>query len=529
MTRLHKQFLSWFLVIPLVFAVNLSVDILTAHGLNVRWLWGITSIIYAVLVLIWGRTLQRRIIHTQTRRCLITVSWFLFSLFILRMCRWLYFVKDDALNRMCWYLYYLAFIVIPLLSFYAAIGISRLQTNPRFFKMIWAACTLLVCGVLTNDLHHQLIQFEKDGSGIHHWLYGVVVIWSVLFTFSALFVLLRCCRLSACRKQLYVPVGMVLSGALLLVWYYLNGGSPMLCGIKLLYAQEAYAMAVIGLWEGCIMIGLMPSNTGYRQLFTKSHINAVLKDEREAVWYSSIHVQSSRAPDDLVTHTKKLNVGSVTWTEDIHTIRRLREQLAEANENLEEENVLIEEENRITAERTQYETQNRLYDRIAAHTRGQLAEIAESFTDTAAFTQNMRKNLLLGTYVKRCANLMLLADANPVLLTDELMLALRETMDTMRLFGIDCVLQAAGSRQYPAQVLTAVYDAAEAAAETVCGECSVFCISVIPDADTVLLLETDAPLSEGICHLPENTGLRLSVTESDDTYQMRIGGMRNGR
>ena len=533
MSRTQKQFLSWFAFVLLTVILN---TLLHTKLLKQPYLNNLSSVLLGIMIMGWGRMVRSRILYAQPRHCLTAVSWMLFSLYVLRVCRWEFFPHSPETSRFFWYLYYIPFIGVPLLSYHAALRLRdrKEPAQELGLKIFWATGAALAAGVLTNGLHGQLLRFPEPDSAApdfaeHGWLYYVIIIWSALLSVGVLFVLIRRCRLSQCRKQLYIPVGMSAAGLAMMFWYNALGNSPELFGIKLFHIQDCYSLIFIGMWEGCIIIGLLPSNTGYQQLFSKSHINAVLKDQSNSVWYSSVYVQTGEdsSAEDLITQTKPLTGGSITWSEDVHTIRKLREKLAEANESLAEENDLIEEENRIAAERTQYETKNRLYDRIAAHTRRQLAEIAESFADTEHFSAGIQKNLLLGTYVKRCANLMLLADANQYLPTEELTLSLRETLDNLRFSGIDCVLQAGGTRQYPAGMLVTAYDLAEAAAEAVRGRGSVFCASVAPDADTVLLLETDAVLSpEALRPALQNSGLTLSVTEADGTCRLRIGGVQ---
>ena len=521
---MKKHFFLYFAIFPAVALLNM----LFPAQLNQKlpYLHDIPTIALAVMMLVWGRTLHSRIIHAQTRRCLVTVSYFLFALFVIRIARWEYF-QTEISDRLLWYLYYIPFIAVPLLSYHAALYLSPVKT--RFQKVslsaAWVLSILIAAGLLTNDLHGWLLQIVSGGKYSHGWLYYVLFVASVVLSIGVVAVLLRNCRLSQAHRLGYVPVCMFTVPLLLLVLYNFIGGAPKVFGVKMFYMHEVYALCCIGIWESCILIGLLPSNTGYRQLFVESHISAKLRDVSDAVWYTSVQVQRSADPADTVTQTKPISGGSITWTEDVHTIRRLREELEEANAAIEEENDLIEEENRIAAERTQYETQNRLYDRIAAHSRRQLAEIAESYADTDAFTANLPKNLLLGTYIKRCANLMLLADANRQLSTDELMLAIRETLDAMRLSGIDCMLQSGDAREYPSGLLVSVYDLTEALAESVYGRCSTFCASVAPDADTVLLLETDAPPSGAFRERLQTVGLRLTESGTDGGYQLRIGGV----
>ena len=499
-------------------------------SLYISYLHDLSSVIFGTLIMMWGRGIRSRVIHKRTRNCLTGVSWTLFSLYLIRVCRWEFFGQTPFLDHICWYFYYMVFITVPLLSFHAAAGISREQNSCNtVLKLAWISGVLLTAATATNGIHGMLLKFGDEDSYTHGLLYYLLTTYSVLMSFGVLIVLIRCCRLSECRSQIYVPLLMSGAGMAMLVWYNIVGGSPRIFDIKLFYMQDAYSLIVTGLWEGCMIIGILPSNSDYRQIFEQSHINAVLKDRNDTVWYSSVQVQSDEGGADLIEHQKPVAGGNITWTEDLHTIRSLQNELAEANEILEEENDLIEEENRITAERLQYEIKNRLYDEIAAHTHGQLEEIAGTFTDTKTFTDGLVRSLLLGTSVKRISNLMILADANKFLSSEELVLALRETMENFRLTGADCELRQGETRQYPSGVLLAVYDAVAAAAVAVSGMCSAFSVSVTPDDDTLLVIETDAEAPYvGASGILNKAGIRFSVSESDGTQILSTGGAVHG-
>ena len=124
---------------------------------------------------------------------------------------------------------------------------------------------------------------------------------------------------------------------------------------------------------------------------------------------------------------------------------------------------------------------------------------------------------------------MILADANKFLSSEELVLALRETMENFRLTGADCELRQGETRQYPSGVLLAVYDAVAAAAVAVSGMCSAFSVSVTPDDDTLLVIETDAEAPYvGASGILNKAGIRFSVSESDDTQILSTGGAVHG-
>ena len=528
MTRTKKHILHLFAVIPILFLINYLFACPLTDTEALSPLHDVPSVLYGAAVLAWGESVRSRILQPRTRHLLFAVAMMLSALFLIRLSRWEFFWYSDFVRRLMVYLYYIPFILVPLFSFLAAVRLDPgpNMPSPRILRTLTAAGILLSLLSLTNDLHGWILLIEGYDNETHRWLYYVIVLWTVLLSLSVLAVLIRSCRLSRCRGQLYVPLMMSASGCLLLAVYAAAGGSPELFGEKMFFIQEAYALAFIGLWEGCIVIGLLPSNMGYRKLFPLSHISAAIVSADRAEYYSSVQIQTSDDPDDLVAYKKSLSGGTVTWTEDIHAVRALHGQIAEANESLAEENDLIEEETRINSERLHYETQNRLYDRIAAHSHTQLTRIAESFSSAEVFTEHLRENILLGTYVKRSANLMLLAGKNRLLSVRELVLALHETMENLRLFSIDCALCSGETPEIPAQMIVAAYDAAEQIAEAVYGECSVISAEVMPDTDTLLAIETDAPVPEDALRAAlSETALTLTVSEADGAYRVMIGGV----
>lgn len=243
---------------------------------------GLSSVMYGFFIIGWGASIFLRIVHKRIRLDIIAISVFLFGLFIVRICRYFLFVHSLTIDRYLWYLYYIPYIMMPMLTLEAAscVGKSERMKTPSAVKVLWVAALLLVAGVLSNDLHHFLLRFDNmdDYSGTvdYNWLYYIVVIWVFAVTVGAFILLIKRCRLSQCRKFWYIPVITSAVSAALILLYYAIGGSPEIGGIKLYYIQEVYILLFAGMWEGFIKIGLIPSNTGYSELFELSHINAFL-------------------------------------------------------------------------------------------------------------------------------------------------------------------------------------------------------------------------------------------------------------
>lgn len=419
------------------------------------------------------------------------------------------------------------FITVPALSFHAAVRTGTDPASPLALsvKIMWAAAAIILTACLTNDLHGCLLDFHADGSYDHGVVYYVLVAFAVCLTLSSLVILARKCQHSLCRRQMYIPAILCGIGFVMLIIYNVCDGAPIISGIKLFNIQEVYVLIFLGFWEGCIIIGLLPSNTDYDALFHLSHTCAEISSHDGKIRFVSASRTdfSVMGSPNIVRKSQSITGGAIAWTEDRSTINAISQELSEANDRIQEENDLIAESNRIEAEYTRYETLNRLYDLIADHCRDQAERLENVLSDETAFEEDIVLYLILGTYVKRSANLMLLANSSLLLSLDELCYALRETFECISISGIDCILKKAPGKKSPSELVIAAHDLFEAAVEAVYGKCSIIVASAAPDSRTVIRIETDAPLSWD--DIPEKLRIpALSLTVTDEESCLTLGG-----
>ena len=523
MPGIRKHALTYVLVVILYLAGSFFLSLLHTFS-HFRYT---ELFISGLLCFTWGQYIRGQIIHPRIRRNLLGISYALTALFVARMCKYMFFAYSGTAVRYFWYLYYIPFCIVPLMTYQTAlcIGTEEHEHLPKHVHILRVCALLLSIFFMLNDKHRALLIIEPDGSYRHGWCYVLLVIWSLVLGYGTFAVMLYRCRLSKCRAKWYIPVLLSGIGALLLAWYVISGGTPSFHGVRLFNVQSAFSLIFIGCWHGCSIIGLLQTNTGYRELFRLSHINAELKDSTGAVRYASEASFDRASNAYLLVRGKPILGGSMTWTEDVSAIRRLNLRLEDMNERIEEENELIEEENAVTAERTRYETQNRLYDAIALHTHSQLAEIAATLRDSETAAEHLPHSLLLGTYVKRCANLMLLANRSPMIPTDELLYSVRESLECLHLLGKECVLESPAPRDCDAAEIIQTYDLFEALMEQTVTRFTICSVIISASPELLLDIRMDAePDAAALVPYLQDSALRLTVTEEDGAYRICAGG-----
>ncbi len=423
-----------------------------------------------------------------------------------------------------------------MLSLSAAAYVSKDENADMSgcIRVLWGTTGILLLGVLTNDFHHFVLSFSRKPDATDQisycWLYYVIFVWSFAVTIGSFLLLIKKCQLSQCRKKWYIPIIPATAALMLIVVYYICGGSsPCVLGIKLYHIQEIYMILYMGLWEGCIRIGLIPSNTGYNRLFEITHINAEIQSADGNTGYRSGDFFDTGENADYLHKTCAIRGGSVTWSEDISALNRLNSSIADMTEQIKEENDLIEAENKYTAEKVKYETQNRLYDKIAHHTHPQLVRIDEIMNGSGELELKMQRCLLFGTYVKRCSNLMLAADNSPVMSTDELYFSVRESMLQIQSLGIVCELINGTKRKIASEKIITAYDVFEAVIESLADFAGALSVKINPDEHVLLSIETDYEISTDSIRI-HDSGLKLtSYTEDDILYiTLSEGGVYHG-
>lgn len=513
------------------------------------FLHGASALIFGILVLIWTETLRTRLSGKPLRRCMLSGAFLLFTLFPLREFRYSILVARPEVVRIVWYAFYIPFMAVPLLFFFAALCVDRREEDHplRYAHILWIVPLVLSALFLTNNLHQLAFRFIHEGSdaALHGPVYWSGAAWVAVIDLCAFGVLMHRCRLSASRRLWFVPFLAALPAVGLAVWYAADGwNAPMFFGLPLFQYQEVYSLLYVCVWEACIQIGLIPTSADYDRLFTLSSVNAAVADMDGQVIYAAENAPSltvaliRTAAERPVPvggnrwlRRKPIPGGSVLWCEDLSEMLRLNGELERANEALAERNAVLEAENEIRKTRARLEAANRLWDGIVETVRPQLRVIGGKLADPEPSSEELADVAFLGAYIKRRSNLALLAEGEDDLSTEELGLAIRESLAYLSLRGLLCDVREAGEARAAADAVTAAYDAFEDAAETALGDMAdgvpgSLLVTLTAEGDSfsmTLLFDCPAPtLTPRAARICADAGLTQERWEEDGAGYLRL-------
>ena len=537
MKRNTKQLFPMILVFTII-AAAYSCRILAMLDIGGAWMSYIRAALYLLLFSLWGFSLDRRIIQTQALHCLRLTAALMLLWLILRTLKY-EFVTDLTVARYIWYLYYLPMLFIPLLGVYIALSLGKSEEF-RLTGRIGALAiipTVLFLLVITNDLHQQVFAFSSGVPGVpdnygysHGIFYFCSMGWMVACMIFSLVLLLKKSRVPCSKKKRLAP--------------FVIGCATVLYGILYLLGLPAvrrwlgdmnvtFCLLYAAIYESCIRCRMIQSNTGYVELFEATTLAACIADRS-----GSIVLRSRAAGEDMVCpregiplirpngiriSSAPISGGYAVWQDNVRPLTELRTKLSENKAKIKNNKEKLQEAYLIQKKLNELTEKNRIYDEMEARYGEQIARIGQLLRQCEgaepAETQSLLKRiLLLGTYIKRDANLYFLSLEYELLPQQELRLTVDEAVRVMTVCGTECSVAYHTTKPMLSSEVARLLDLLKTVTEAAIGGLYSMFISV-SDSEMDLSVECAADLSFLVSS-------NVTVKQEDGLWlvRTRIGG-----
>lgn len=436
---------------------------------------------YLAALFIWTGHMRKRVLQQEERKYLTLMILLLIFLMFLRTVKFIFLAEDSLLNRYVWYLYYLPMVFTVLYVFLTTLHIGKpydYALNPKW-KLLYIPAALIVIGILTNDIHQTAFYFPEgienwrsDSSYSHGVLYFIALGWiAVLFTASMATAFIKC-AVNSSKRNIWMPVIPLAVGGIYCAAFLINPDGILPSMYKV---AEVMCFIVPAFIESLILARFIPSNDNYDALWKVSSIGGGIIDAGNRICYvseNSMAVSPAQIReaadypvavknDSVILRSSKVHGGYGYWLKDISEIKKLDMMLEEAGNILEEKNRMLEEENKIIEKRIKIAEKNRLYKDIAVDTKPQLLKLNEILSapeaDEARFEQQMKYASILNAYIKRRSYLLLVSNENKHIHSDELCLAVSETLEYIRFYGVTAYGNFTGSVSVKNEVMLLLY------------------------------------------------------------------------
>ncbi len=510
----------------------------------------VRNIIHLALLLSWCISIRRRIVDNQIRHHLLCVGILMVSWVFLRAVKFEFtMTNEDILGRYIWYYFYVPMILIPLLGVYIVhlIGKPDGYKLPRKFYFLLAPAFTLLLLIFTNDFHQLAFEFPK-GINLYDsdYEYGIVFFitfaWFSLLGLYFVIMLLKKSRVPGSKAFKSLPLVIMLGSIVFWIFYGMGIIKGDLTTID--------CLIITLLLESAVQSGLIPSNSSYNEIFNATTVPVMIVDEDYTTCYSSATVTDVSVKEiknaeggflnlgDTVLHSKEIKGGRVLWQDDVATLNKLKDQLQETISHLGEENELLKAENEVKENRAKADEKNRLYDRIAK-------EVEPRLNFISAILKNVKNNgmdsraamaqiCVVGSYIKRRGNLLLLGEENEKIPSKELEFCFFESMDNLKLCGaltsLDCCCECDISLENAVKV----YDLYENIVEKLMAEISALLIRLYCENESINL-RMQIGCNEGVAEsvfkalslISDNLNFEISDDDLIIEYSLSAGGEDN--
>ena len=267
-----------------------------------------SNLVFFGVIFCWGIYVERSILSAKTRRLMLSVVFFMLMYIFIGSAKHGVFTNDSFAGRFLWYLYYVPQIFATFLAFIIAyrVGKNEEYRLPKIFNYLFAVGVIIVVGYLTNDIHQLAFSFAPgfaDWDSQYGWgpLFYVSTAWIYFFLIASVIMLSVKCR-AVNKKKAWLPIFWLAVGSVYILSDYILG----LWEIAPFNLPETHCFIVIAMLESSIRIGILPSNSAYGQIVSKSSAAFQISDTDNNVIYRSDNAVI--LSDSQMENAKKNNV-----------------------------------------------------------------------------------------------------------------------------------------------------------------------------------------------------------------------------
>lgn len=453
----HKKSIIWlFVAAGLLFAVSgyrqLSMRYWPEDFLRPYLVWAV----YMLLLLRWQYTITTKITQ-KAMHCHLTAQNIVSILYLtVRFIQDAFLYVNIPWMRFTGYFINIAAIFIPLFGLYGSFYLGKAddyRISKKWYLLLIPACLLSVLA-LTNDLHHffyYIMPEESQPNLYFHPYIGtyIVYIWGLSIISYQVYVIYR--RNGTTKSDsLYRKLIPFYEPILLLLFSIPYAATAYVVRFELVEYSAGLIFILVLCWELYILVGLIPVNTQYEDVFRRSTVAMQILSsdgERIAVSENAAEItpamlealkqnQHFSVTEDVIMHLHQIPGGCMIWQTDLSQINHAFRELQRLNAELEEEQDLLAQEIRIQSDEASVQARNDIYDSLSTEVAGQLASLTTLLSKESLSTDDWNRICLIGTYIKRFCNLQLTYQEQKTIPMGDLAISLQDVAKCMKKLGI---------------------------------------------------------------------------------------------
>lgn len=412
--------------------------------------------VYMLLLFGWQYTISTKITQ-KTMRTHLTAQNIISILYLtVRFVQDAFLYVNIPWMRFTGYFINIAAVFIPLFGLYGAFYLGRpedYQISKKWYLLLIPACFLSVMA-LTNEWHHFLyyiVPEEPQPNLYFHPYIGtyLIYLWGLWMIAHQVHVIYQ--RNGTTKSDpLYRKLIPFYEPILLFLFSIPYAATAYVVRFELVEYSAGLIFILVLCWELYILVGLIPVNTQYEDVFRRSTVAMQILSsdgERIAVSENAAEItpamlealkqnQHFSVTEDVIMHLHQIPGGCMIWQTDLSQINHAFRELQRLNAELEEEQDLLAQEIRIQSDEASVQARNDIYDSLSTEVAGQLASLTTLLSKESLSTDDWNRICLIGTYIKRFCNLQLTYQEQKTIPMGDLAISLQDVAKCMKKLGI---------------------------------------------------------------------------------------------
>lgn len=456
MSERKKSVIRLFAAAVLLFTVSayrqLSMQHWPEDSLRPYLVWAV----YMLLLFGWQYTISTKITQ-KTMRTHLTAQNIISILYLtVRFVQDAFLYVNIPWMRFTGYFINIAAVFIPLFGLYGAFYLGRpedYRISKKWYLLLIPACFLSVMA-LTNEWHHFLyyiVPEEPQPNLYFHPYIGtyIIYLWGLWMIAHQVHVIYQ--RNGTTKSDpLYRKLIPFYEPILLFLFSIPYAATAYVVRFELVEYSAGLIFILVLCWELYILVGLIPVNTQYEDVFRRSTVAMQILSsdgERIAVSENAAEImpamlealkqnQHFSVTEDVIMHLHQIPGGCMIWQTDLSQINHAFRELQRLNAELEEEQDLLAQEIRIQSDEASVQARNDIYDSLSTEVAGQLASLTTLLSKESLSTDDWNRICLIGTYIKRFCNLQLTYQEQKTIPMGDLAISLQDVAKCMKKLGI---------------------------------------------------------------------------------------------
>lgn len=412
------------------------------------------SIMLGTLVY-WGISIRIRVVDSVIRDSLLYIDVLLVMWIFMRIVK--FDVVTSALAvRYLWYCYYVPQIFTAYFAFVIVDHLrnENIASHKRRCFAVRLVSFLLAVMVLTNELHNFVFKIDPvTGAETHTYGYYMVAAWVLALSFGSVLFMPGLRQNKNSFRKLVLPLLCMLLTITYCIMYFI----PATQFVKdIMDYTIAMCLGTVSTWEALIFTGVVPTNRDYEWCFNHSTVRAQITDIKGNIMYRSFEARPVLKTEfEVLRKTRLYKVdrdtelvmapirgGFVVTERDIKEINRLMSRLFETQSYIRDVTDSLRASIEIEKRQKNAAEKNRLYDLTFSKVQEKVT-LLENLIDEAkglsgeAFLKKLYLIDIIGVFIKRKSNLIILTETGLSDYSGELKLCFKETFDNLKEGGVD--------------------------------------------------------------------------------------------